>query len=130
MNKNEKRMSALRSLIDAGYTPAEAMFRLEKQDGHKAKLPEIVPSGVSSGATKSTIKTGKYYDILSEHFRTKVKNKWTASKYISIDLNLNKTHVQYDLASMADRKLIERRKLTVHGAYEFRELQTKEPTGE
>ena len=117
------KLDAVRQLLAKGYTPAEAMAKLEKEDGHRAKLPETSPAGISNGVTRPPRKTGEHFEVLAQYFRTKIKNKWTVSKHISFALGLNKTHVQYDLAAMADRKMIERRKLSVHGPYEFREVQ-------
>jgi hypothetical protein len=117
------KLEAFRQLLAKGYTAGEAMAKLEKEDGHKAKLPETPPAGISNDATRPTRKTGGHFEVLAHYFKTKIKNKWTVSKHISFALGLKKTHVQYDLAAMADRKMIERRKLSSHGPYEFREVQ-------
>ena len=118
--KPPARAEAMLELISEGYTPAEAMARLERADGHKQLFPEKAAYGTLHEVAKAPKRNvGLHFDGIMRL----LTDKWTTSSTISQMLKQNKIHVQYDMFVLANDGKIERRRKTSHSPYEFRRVQ-------
>lgn len=118
--KPPARAEAMLELISEGYTPAEAMARLERADGHKQLFPEKAAYGTLHEVAKAPKRNvGLHFDGIMRL----LTDNWTTSSTISQLLKQNKIHVQYDMFVLANDGKIERRRKTSHSPYEFRRVQ-------
>jgi len=118
--KPPARKQSMLDLISEGYTPAEAMARLERADGHKQLFPEKALYGTLHEVAKSPKRNvGLHFDGIMRL----LTDNWTTSSTIAQLLKQNKIHVQYDMFVLANDGKIERRRKTSHSPYEFRRVQ-------
>jgi len=118
--KPPAREQAMLDLISEGYTPGEAMARLERADGHKRLFPERPAYGTLHEPAKTPKRN------VGLHFTGIMRlltDSWTTSSTIAQLLKQNKIHVQYDMFVLANDGQIERRRKTSHSPYEFRRVQ-------
>lgn len=118
------RAQAMLELIRAGYTPAEAMARLERADGHIKALPAIVPENAGSATPKGEVKYPRR-DIGRHNtgIMRKITDKWVTGREMAAILKQEKVHVTYDLLALARDKQIEIRRASEKAPYEFRKFQ-------
>ena len=122
--KPPARAEAMLALIRAGYTPAEAMARLERADGHINALPVTVPENSGSATPKDMVKYPRR-DVGRHNtgIMRKLTDKWITGREMASILKQEKVHVTYDLLALAKDKRIEVRRASAKAPYEFRRLQ-------
>jgi hypothetical protein len=122
--KPPARAQAMLELIRAGYTPAEAMARLERADGHLNAMPVIVPETAGSATPKDMVKYPRR-DVGRHNtgIMRKLTDKWMTGREMAAILKQEKVHVTYDLLALARDKRIEVRRSSAKAPYEFRRFQ-------
>jgi hypothetical protein len=124
VQKPPARAQAMIELIRAGYTPAEAMARLERADGHLNAMPVIVPENSGSATPKGMVKYPRR-DVGRHNtgIMRKLTDKWMTGREMAAILKQEKVHVTYDLLALARDKRIEVRRSSAKAPYEFRRFQ-------